>query len=181
MSIDIQASDPDNDTLIFAATGMPAGLSINSSSGQISGSLTPSGVFEISVTATNTSGAYGETTFFWSITGVELLPFPASPVQEVTTVFYTALTTLPGLYNYSWDFGDGSPPIGPSNSPNASHTFTSPGRYIVTVTLDDPSVPLTDIHQFAQIIVARLRAPSAPRIPQETLQTCVSSPTPSGC
>ena len=39
-----------------------------------------------------------------------------------------------GITQYSWDFGDGSPLV---NSPNTWHTYSTPGSYIVTLTLRD--------------------------------------------
>ncbi|WP_449347366.1 putative Ig domain-containing protein [Streptomyces xanthochromogenes] len=36
-SVQIQASDPGGETLTYSATGLPAGLSINSSTGLVSG------------------------------------------------------------------------------------------------------------------------------------------------
>ncbi len=37
---------------------------------------------------------------------------------------------------YTWDFGDGNTST-PSNSPNATHTYETPGRYFVTLTVND--------------------------------------------
>ena len=39
ISLDADATDPDGDTLTYAATGLPAGLSINTATGVISGTL----------------------------------------------------------------------------------------------------------------------------------------------
>ena len=56
VNISINASDPDGDTLTYSATNLPAGLSINSSTGVISGSL-ESGLlgqsFDVEVTVTD--------------------------------------------------------------------------------------------------------------------------------
>jgi hypothetical protein len=40
-------------------------------------------------------------------------------------------------YNSSWNFGDGSPSVLITNNPNASHTFTSAGSYLPSVTVTD--------------------------------------------
>jgi Putative Ig domain len=67
-NLQIQASDSASDqTLTYSATGLPAGLSINSSTGQISGTPTTAGTYTVTVKATDTTGANGSTTFTWTI------------------------------------------------------------------------------------------------------------------
>ncbi|HTR93863.1 MAG TPA: discoidin domain-containing protein [Trebonia sp.] len=67
-SLQIQASDSaSGQTLTYSATGLPAGLSINSSSGQISGTPTTAGTGSATVTATDTTGASGSATFSWTV------------------------------------------------------------------------------------------------------------------
>ncbi len=39
ISLDAGATDPDGDTLTYAATGLPAGLSIDTATGLISGTI----------------------------------------------------------------------------------------------------------------------------------------------
>jgi hypothetical protein len=55
-------------TLTYSATGLPAGLSINSSSGLISGTPTAAGASNVTVTAKDATGAAGSTSFTWTIT-----------------------------------------------------------------------------------------------------------------
>jgi Zn-dependent metalloprotease len=67
-SVQMTASDSQSgQTLTWSATGLPAGLSINASSGLISGSPTTAGTFSSTVTARDTTGASGSTTFTWTI------------------------------------------------------------------------------------------------------------------
>ncbi len=68
-AVQIQAADSaSGQTLTYAATGLPPGLSI-SSAGLISGTPTTVGTFNVTVTATDTTGASGAASFTWTITG----------------------------------------------------------------------------------------------------------------
>ncbi|MHA6765323.1 discoidin domain-containing protein [Streptacidiphilus sp. PAMC 29251] len=67
-SLQLHASDSaSGQTLTYAASGLPAGLSINSSSGLISGTPTAAGTSNVTVTATDGTGAVGSVTFSWVV------------------------------------------------------------------------------------------------------------------
>ena len=51
MSLAISATDPDGDSLTFSATGLPSGLTINPSTGLISGEPPTVGQFSVTVVA----------------------------------------------------------------------------------------------------------------------------------
>lgn len=53
VSLDVNADDPDGDTLTFSAEGLPTGLSINASSGLVSGTVTEQGVFDVTFGVTD--------------------------------------------------------------------------------------------------------------------------------
>ena len=68
VSLQIQASDSaSGQTLTYSATGLPAGLSINSSTGLISGTPTTADTYNVTVTAKDTTGASGSASFTWTI------------------------------------------------------------------------------------------------------------------
>jgi serine protease len=66
-SLQISASDSaSGQTLTYSATGLPAGLSINSATGLISGTPTTAGTSSVTVTAKDTTNATGSTSFSWT-------------------------------------------------------------------------------------------------------------------
>ncbi|MDH6115047.1 hypothetical protein P3T36_007336 [Kitasatospora sp. MAP12-15] len=67
-TVQIKASDSaSGQTLSYTATGLPAGLSINASTGQITGTPSTAGTSTVSVTAKDTTNASGSTTFTWTV------------------------------------------------------------------------------------------------------------------
>jgi hypothetical protein len=67
--LQISASDGAGGTLSYRATGLPAGLSVNASSGLISGTPTAAGTSQVTVTATDSTGPSGSASFTWTISG----------------------------------------------------------------------------------------------------------------
>jgi hypothetical protein len=69
-SLQMSATDSaSGQTFTWSASGLPAGLSINASSGLISGTPTTAATGTATVTATDTTGASGSTTVSWSVAG----------------------------------------------------------------------------------------------------------------
>jgi large repetitive protein len=81
-------TDIDNATLTYAATGLPAGLSINSVTGVITGIIDRSasqpagGLYSVTVTATDAGGLSAQQRFTWTITN----PVPLATNDTATTV-----------------------------------------------------------------------------------------------
>lgn len=70
VSLQIHASDSDSSTtLTYSASGLPEGLSIGSSSGLISGTPTTEETADVTVTATDDTGASGAASFTWTVGG----------------------------------------------------------------------------------------------------------------
>jgi subtilase family serine protease len=93
VSFQIQASDSaSGQTLSYSATGLPAGLSISGSSGQITGTPTVAGSGSVTVTARDATGAQGTASFTWtvdaavaSVTGVTGPGTVRTPTTATTT------------------------------------------------------------------------------------------------
>lgn len=67
-SLQISATDSAaGQSLTYSATGLPAGLSINATTGLISGTPTTAGTSNVTVTARDTTNASGSTSFTWTV------------------------------------------------------------------------------------------------------------------
>ncbi|MFE2560053.1 M4 family metallopeptidase [Streptomyces sp. NPDC059352] len=69
-SLQIQAFSTNPGPLTYTATGLPAGLTINASTGLISGTPTTLGTSNVTVTAKDSTNATGTTSFTWNVVSV---------------------------------------------------------------------------------------------------------------
>ena len=137
VSLAVTASDPDGDALVYEATGLPAGLSINATSGLISGTIAAVGTFHPNLKVTDGGGLSATTTFNMSV--ADTTPAVASlavvPQLVGATVVYSPVITKPAGVTYSWNFGDGSGQTAFSATATASHVFASAGVYSASLIL----------------------------------------------
>ncbi|SHN31109.1 Putative Ig domain-containing protein [Actinacidiphila paucisporea] len=69
VSLQVHATDSaSGQTLTYSASGLPAGLSINASSGLISGTPTTAGSSSVTVSAKDSTNATGSASFTWTVT-----------------------------------------------------------------------------------------------------------------
>jgi putative Ig domain-containing protein len=83
----ITATDTDpGQVLTYSATGLPAGLSINATTGVITGTPTTGSATPntVTVTATDTTGASGSATFDWTINNVISVTNPGDQLSAMT-------------------------------------------------------------------------------------------------
>lgn len=169
----IGASDGDDDELIFSATGLPTGLAIDTSTGQITGVPGSVGLFNPEITVTD-GIEFVDSSFEWNITLLPLSvdPMPSQSSEQIDTVInYTA--TISGGQNvvYKWNFDDGTPETTYSASASIAHTFNSPGIYNITLIVnDDLGVP--KIQSFVQ----RIHLPSTANSPANSTNIAVETP-----
>ena len=78
-SVAVSAADSTSgQTLSYSATGLPAGVSISSTSGTLSGTPTTAGTSTVTVTAVDGNGARANTSFVWTV--VPAAALPAAPL-----------------------------------------------------------------------------------------------------
>ena len=129
--------------LTWTASGLPAGLGINSSTGAVTGIPTTTGIYSVTLTATDDSGYSGSTSFSWSITngvtvaapgdqstvtGSAIAPLASSATDTDTNATFTwSATGLPTGLSIS------------SSTGTITGTPTTPGSYTVALTATDNS------------------------------------------
>lgn len=94
-----------NSPFAFGATGLPAGLSINPSTGAIAGTPTVSGMFSVAITATNAGGVSIPATLVLSITNgtPAITAQPASKTMVAgQAVAFTVQATGAAPLTYQW-------------------------------------------------------------------------------
>ena len=155
----ISASDADGDALTFTATGLPAGLLIDASTGVISGTPTTADVHAVTVTATDPSLAFDTISFSWEIFDGDVDPVFTNPGTIAGVVGASQSLTLEA------SDPDGGPvevevadlPPGLSFDPATfvvSGVPTQPGSFTVSVTVTDDELAVTTDSFVWQIVDA---------------------------
>jgi len=100
VSLQIGAADSDGGALSYSSTGLPAGLSINPSTGLISGTPTTSAAFSVTVKATDASGPAATATFAWTIAkAASAVRYSLSGVAKRRTELSVTLAAATGSPN----------------------------------------------------------------------------------
>lgn len=159
ISIDAGATDPDPDILTYSATGLPPGLSINLSTGLISGTIgftaTSASPYSVQVTVNDGTGGTDSDTFAWTITNTnrapQLDPVADRTVNEGSTVSFSTSATDPD--GNSLAFSLVGAPTGATINPTTGAFSWTPGEtqgpdsYTFDVKVIDngsPALPDTD-------------------------------------
>jgi hypothetical protein len=145
VSLQVTATDSaSGQTLTYSATGLPAGLSISSSTGLISGTPTTPGSNSVTVTAKDTTGASGSASFTWTINAASgntvTVTNPGSQTGTVGTAVSLQVTATDSASGQTLTYSATGLPAGLSISSSTgliSGTPTTPGSNSVTVTAKD--------------------------------------------
>ena len=136
-NLQIVASDSDGESLVYSATSLPPGLSINSTTGLITGSVGNTfanhGPYSVSVTATDPDGLSDTKSFAWNV--INVAPAVINHSLGVTEAVPMTLPA-PGVLSGSSDPGNESLQAvldaGPSHG---ALTFNANGSFTYTSTL----------------------------------------------
>ena len=137
----VDATDPDEDTLTYALTTSPVGMTINSSTGLINWTPTTSGNYNVTVEVSD-SDLSDTQSFIITITETPnqspTASFTADPTSGVAPleVSFNASNSSDSdgsIVSYAWDFKDGNT----GNGLTINHTFSSTGSYNVELTVTD--------------------------------------------
>lgn len=138
-SLTLAGADLDGNPLTYSATGLPPGLVLNTGTGVISGTPTTGGSYTVNAGVSDGQGGTAAVTFTWVVQAAATLPTLApagtAPLAVGAVQAYNATPSVAGTYSYQWNFGDGTPATAWSATAAASHTYTAPGVYLVSVTL----------------------------------------------
>jgi hypothetical protein len=150
VSVSANGSDPNGYALTYTATNLPAGLTINSSTGAITGTLTYSSAGTYNVTVSVNDGVFPlvSQSFTWTVTNVNRPPV-ITPLGNIATLT-SAVVSLPVIAVDP----DGDPvtysatglPAGVSIDPNSGLLSGAPNAanvYNVTITATDGLAPAT--------------------------------------
>ncbi len=158
VSLPLSASDPEGQPLTWSASGLPAGLTINATTGVISGSPTTVAVSTVAVSVSDGVNPAVSTSFTWTINGNLTANITnRGPVAAGSSVSFSSNGAGGNGLQYSYAWGDGTTDSAFTTTATANHTFTSAGRYRVVVTVRD-STGRTATAQYYQAIHAPLTA-----------------------
>ena len=185
VSLSISASDPNSYTLSYTADNLPDGLSINSSSGAITGTVgydaaeNFDGSYTSTVIVTNDHGASTSVSFGWTISDTPRVPVVTTPSDQTNAAGDTVSLSitasqpdsdplfydtdgLPSGLTIDNDSGVISGTIDPSAASNTAYSVT------VSVTDYVPATPQTTTTTFNWTVGAPTPGPALDTIANQT-------------
>jgi hypothetical protein len=166
-SLALTASDPENATLTFTAAGLPAGLTVNTTTRTISGTLQTAGTYNVTVTVSDGS-LTASRSFTWIVSAqtaptnqpptLNQPPNQSGQVGSSPTLTLTASDAENAALSFT---ATGLPPGLSLNSATRtiSGTLQTAGSYNVSVTVSDGS--LTASRSFTWVVSSQTPPPVA--------------------
>jgi len=138
---DVEAIDPDADTLTYSLLQAPTGIQINQNTGVITWTPTQNDAqqsphtvrVQVSDGANTNVQEYQLTVYYDDPVSFTINADKLSGEGPLTVSFTVDMHSANPATGYEWDFGDGLK----STLASPSHTFTEPGRYTVTAKVTD--------------------------------------------
>ncbi len=102
-SLQLSATDPDGQVVTYSATGLPPGLSVNASTGRISGTPTTAATYTVTARASDGSLTHSRS-FMWTVTGATsgTTTVNLSPTDTSLNINTTNYSRDPRLYTYTY-------------------------------------------------------------------------------
>jgi len=154
-------------TFALASGQLPPGLSLNTSTGEISGKPSQSGTFTFSLQARDAAGAQTQSTFTITIAaGLTITTAPVLPVAAVALNYQVTLAAAGGTAPYSWAATAGSLPAGLTFHANGTidGTPTTAGAFTFTATVTD-ATGARATRDFTLTVASGLTITTAPQLP----------------
>ena len=111
-------------TWSVSAGSLPPGVTLNASTGLLSGTPTTAGTYSFTVKVTDSSGQTNTEAVTLTVIPGPSLSFPAPPSGWTNTVYRDTLTESGGTSPFTWSVSSGSLPAGISLSADGNLTGT---------------------------------------------------------
>lgn len=139
VTLPIQASDDDSATLTFSATNLPTGLTLEPSTGLISGTISASGTYTVAILVTDSSDSSDSATFTWHINNPPVISAPANQTSIISdTVSLQLSATDPENDPLTYSAGSLPPNLTIDTTTGLiSGIVTTPDTYTVLIVVSD--------------------------------------------
>jgi len=164
-------------TWIVNSGSLPTGLTLNSSTGAISGLPSSSGSFKFTVQVTDSASGTATKQFTLNVTQTLVITTaPTLPGGAVGTQYLQSLSAVGGTQPYTFTVVSGLLPNGVNLSPGGviSGTPASSGTFNFTIQVRD-SNSITASQPFSLTVVSSLSITTAPQLPQGAINSQYSA------